>query len=109
MNLAELDYDYRVPVFFLEGMHDPYTPSTLAKEFFDQINAPAKQSDKRMDKQLGRNLASQPDKQSGQQPDKQFISFENSGHFPFIEEPARFTDVLVQKVLPLARNPRPAQ
>jgi len=109
VNLAELDYDYRVPVFFLEGRHDPYTPSTLAKEFFDQINAPAKQSDKRTDKQLGGNLASQPDKQSGQQPDKQFIWFENSGHFPFIEEPARFTDVLVQKVLPLARNPRPAQ
>lgn len=75
VNLATLGYDYRVPVFFLEGRHDPYTPSTVAKEFFDRMNAP----------------------------EKQFEWFENSGHFPFIEEPRRFTNVLVQTVLPLAR------
>jgi pimeloyl-ACP methyl ester carboxylesterase len=35
--------------------------------------------------------------------DKHFEWFDNSGHFPFSEEPQKFTDVLVQKVLPLAR------
>jgi len=75
VNFASLGYEYRVPVFFLEGGHDPYTPSVVANEFFDKMN----------------------------DPDKQFEWFENSGHFPFIEEPRKFTDVLVQKVLPLAR------
>ncbi len=75
MNLADMGYDYRVPVFFLEGRHDPYTPSSLAKEFFDKMN----------------------------DPDKHFEWFENSGHFPFSEEPQKFTGALAQRVLPLAR------
>ncbi len=75
VNLADMGYDYRAPVFFLEGRHDPYTPSSLAKDFFDKMN----------------------------DPDKQFEWFENSGHFPFLEEANKFTDVMVQKVLPLAR------
>ena len=75
VNFADLGYDYHVPVFFLEGRHDPYTPSIVAKEFFDKMNAP----------------------------EKEFEWFENAGHFPFIEEPREFTDALVQKVLPLAR------
>jgi proline iminopeptidase len=75
VHFADLGYDYRAPIFFLEGKHDPYTPSSLAKELFDKIN----------------------------DPDKQFVWFENSGHFPFAEEPQKFTDVLVQNVLPLAR------
>ena len=75
VNLADMGYDYRVPIFFLEGRHDPYTPSALAKEFFDKMS----------------------------DPDKHFEWFENSGHFPFAEEPGKFTDALVQKVLPLTR------
>jgi proline iminopeptidase len=75
LNLADLGYDYHVPIFFLEGRHDPYTPSSVAKDFFDKINAPT----------------------------KDFVWFESSGHFPFTEEPTKFTDTLIQKVLPLAR------
>jgi pimeloyl-ACP methyl ester carboxylesterase len=75
VNFANLGYDYRVPIFFLEGRHDPFTPSSVARDFFDKMN----------------------------DPDKHFEWFENSGHFPFIEEPQRFTDALVQMVLPLAR------
>ncbi len=75
INVADMGYDYHVPVFFLEGRHDPYTPASVAKDFFDKMN----------------------------DPDKQFIWFENSDHFPFSEEPQKFTDALVQKVLPLAR------
>ena len=74
VNFADLGYDYRVPIFFLEGRHDPFTPSAVARDFFDKMN----------------------------NPDKHFEWFENSGHFPFLEEPQRFTDALVQKVLPLA-------
>lgn len=75
VNPADLGYAYRTPIFFLEGRHDPYTPSSVAKDFFDKII----------------------------DPEKHFEWFENSGHFPFIEEPSKFTDALVQQVRPLAR------
>jgi proline iminopeptidase len=75
VSFDQLGYEYRVPVFFLEGRRDPYTPSSVAKDFFDKMN----------------------------DPEKHFEWFENSGHFPFVEEPQKFTDYLVQKVLPLAR------
>jgi len=74
VNFADLGYDYRGPIFFMEGKHDPYTPSSIAKDFFDKMN----------------------------DPDKHFVWFEKSGHFPFSEEAQRFTDTLVQQVLPLA-------
>src|SRR5262249_1067742 len=54
-DLADLGYEYRTPIFFLEGRRDPYTPSSVAKEFFDKMKAPA----------------------------KTFEWFEKSGHFPF--------------------------
>jgi len=77
VDLSRLGYDFRVPVFFFEGRHDPYTSSILAREYFDKINSPG----------------------------KQFVWFENSGHFPFGEQPQEFTDALIQKVLPVAVNP----
>jgi proline iminopeptidase len=79
MDFAEYGYGYRGPIFFLEGRHDPYTPSSVAQKFFDKVN----------------------------DPQKEFVWFENSGHFPFSEEAGKFTDVLVQKVLPLAAPARP--
>lgn len=75
LKVGDWGYDYKVPIFFLEGRHDPYTPSALAKEFFDKIN----------------------------DGEKQFEWFEQSGHFPFLEEANKFTDVLSQRALPLAR------
>ena len=74
VSFDQLGYGYHVPVFLLEGRHDPYTPSSVAKDYFDKMD----------------------DAQ------KQFEWFENSGHFPFIEESQKFTDYLVQRVLPLA-------
>jgi proline iminopeptidase len=76
VNFAELGYDYHGPIFFMEGRHDPYTPSSVARDFFEKVN----------------------DSQ------KEFAWFEKSGHFPFAEEPQRFTDALVQRVLPLAQQ-----
>jgi proline iminopeptidase len=75
-NFADLGYNYRGPIFFLEGKHDPYTPSSVAKNFFDKMN----------------------------DPDKHLVWFEKSGHFPFTEEAQKFTDTLVQQVLPLAHG-----
>jgi proline iminopeptidase len=76
MNLAQLGFNYRGPIFFFEGRHDPYTPSSVAKDFFDKMD----------------------------DPQKEFEWFEKSGHFPFAEEPQKFVDVLVQRVLPLAQQ-----
>jgi pimeloyl-ACP methyl ester carboxylesterase len=76
VNFAELGYDYHGPIFFMEGRHDPYTPSSVARDFFEKVN----------------------DSQ------KELAWFEKSGHFPFAEEPQRFTDALVQRVLPLAQQ-----
>ncbi|MGA2095397.1 MAG: alpha/beta hydrolase [Candidatus Acidiferrum sp.] len=77
LKFSDQGYDYRGPIFFLEGKHDPYTPSSITKDFFDKMN----------------------------DPDKHFEWFENSGHFPFSEEQTKFRDVLIQKVLPLAAPP----
>jgi pimeloyl-ACP methyl ester carboxylesterase len=35
-------------------------------------------------------------------PQKDFVWFDNSGHFQFFEEQQKFSDELVQRVLPLA-------
>ena len=52
-----------VPVFFLLGRHDFNTPSQLAAEYLDRLSAPL----------------------------KGVVWFERSAHFPFFEEPARFS------------------
>lgn len=78
IDLSKLGYDFRAPIFFFEGKHDPYCPPSLILDYSQLIVAPQ----------------------------KEFIWFENSGHFPFFEEQQKFTDELVQRVLPLA-NARP--
>jgi pimeloyl-ACP methyl ester carboxylesterase len=37
-------------------------------------------------------------------PHKEFVWFDNSGHFPFFEEQQKFANELVRRVLPLANN-----
>ena len=51
-----------VPVFFFLGRHDLNTPSQLAAEYLDRLNAPL----------------------------KGLVWFEHSAHFPFFEEPVLF-------------------
>jgi len=51
-----------VPVFFFLGRHDFNTPSQLAAEYLDRLDAPL----------------------------KGLVWFEQSAHFPFFEEPSRF-------------------
>ena len=74
VDLNKLGFDFRAPVFFFEGRHDPYCPPSLIWEYNESIKAPH----------------------------KEFIWFDNSGHFPFFEEQQKFGDELVRRVLPLA-------
>jgi pimeloyl-ACP methyl ester carboxylesterase len=60
---------------------DPYCPGSAVAEYVRTIQAPL----------------------------KEIVWFENSGHFPFYEEKRKFTDELVQRVLPLAGNSRAAK
>jgi proline iminopeptidase len=78
VDLNKLGSDFRAPIFFFEGRHDPYCRPSLVWEYSRTINAPH----------------------------KDFVWFENSGHFPFFEERQKFADELVRRVLPLAGSSR---
>lgn len=56
----------QVPVYFVAGRWDEVTPSELAERYFAALRAPR----------------------------KGFFWFERSAHFPFLEEPAHFAEVL---------------
>lgn len=60
-----------MPVYFLEGRHDVNTPVKLAKEYCDMLNAP----------------------------NKKLIWFEHSGHDPWMNEPKKFCDTMVDLLL----------
>ena len=74
INLDQLGSDFRVPVFFFEGRQDPYCRPSLIWDYSRRIGVPQ----------------------------NQFIWFDHAGHFPFFEEPQKFRDELVERVLPLA-------
>lgn len=61
-----------VPLYFVEGKYDLATPTQLAKNFFDSIDA-----------EKGKKL---------------FI-LENSAHFPMLEEREKYEDILINIVL----------
>lgn len=56
-----------VPVFFFLGRHDLNTPAALAVRYLERLEAPC----------------------------KGIVWFEESAHFPFFEEPARFHEAMV--------------
>ena len=60
-----------VPVYFFTGRHDYDTPFELVEEYYDVLDAPI----------------------------KEIVWFEHSAHFPFYEEPARFDEMMIEKVL----------
>jgi pimeloyl-ACP methyl ester carboxylesterase len=60
-----------VPVYFLLGRHDVNAPPVLAEEYFELLDAPQ----------------------------KELIWFEHSGHNPWVNESANFTDEVVNNVL----------
>lgn len=60
-----------VPVYFFEGRHDVNTPTKLVQEYCDVLNAP----------------------------NKKLIWFEHSGHDPWMNEPKKFCDTMVNVLL----------
>ena len=65
---------FEVPVFFFSGGHDWHTPVSLSDEWFNQIESPY----------------------------KELIHFNDSCHFVINEEPGRFLNALVARVLPFS-------
>jgi proline iminopeptidase len=74
IHLNQLGSEFSAPIFFFEGRQDPYCRPALIWNYYQQVSAP----------------------------EKGFVWFDHSGHFPFFEEPQRFTDEMVQRLLPLA-------
>jgi proline iminopeptidase len=74
VDLTKLGSDFHEPIFFFEGREDPYCRPSLIWKYSETIEAPQ----------------------------KEFIWFDNSGHFPFFEEQRKFGDELFQRLLPLA-------
>jgi proline iminopeptidase len=66
-------YHVDVPIFFFLGRHDFTTPAPIAADWLAHVNAP----------------------------EKHLVWFENSAHLPFVEEPGRMLQALLQ-VRPLA-------
>jgi len=60
-----------VPLFFLQGQKDYLTNYAVAREYFDRLTAP----------------------------EKEFITFDNSGHFPHFEEADKFNAFMIDRVL----------
>jgi len=65
-NLFESSASFDVPVYMMQGKYDYVTSYTIAYDYFNRIEAPA----------------------------KSFITFENAAHTPFLEEPAKFVQMV---------------
>ena len=68
---------FAVPIFIVAGRYDRNTDADLAHEYFEKIEAPA----------------------------KQFKWFEQSAHSPPFEEPQAFNAFMIKDVLPVASQP----
>ncbi len=62
INLIADQGPLEIPVYILQGAHDYQTPTPLARELFDALDAPV----------------------------KEYVSFEHSAHSPIMEEPEKF-------------------
>jgi pimeloyl-ACP methyl ester carboxylesterase len=71
VNLEEQATHLKVPIYFALGKHDYEVPFMLAEHYFNLLEAPS----------------------------KELIWFENSAHFPIVEEPEKFNDLLINHVL----------
>ncbi|MBW2397363.1 MAG: hypothetical protein JRG95_24205 [Deltaproteobacteria bacterium] len=74
--VADVDFvasvpSLRVPAFFFSGRHDYNTPFELVEEYVETLDAPH----------------------------KEIVWFENSAHMPNLEEPKRFQEMLIEKLL----------
>jgi pimeloyl-ACP methyl ester carboxylesterase len=74
LNLTDAAPDLQMPVFFFLGRRDHWVPPETSVMYFDALNAPL----------------------------KRLVWFEESGHQPFVDEPAKFNRMMVELVRPVA-------
>ncbi len=71
VDLRQQAVQLQVPVYILKGRHDVNAPTTLTEEYFQLLSAPH----------------------------KELVWFDRSGHNPWISEPGKFVDIMVNTVL----------
>lgn len=69
-NVMNTFVDIKVPIYFFCGKYDYMTPTVLIEEYYKKINTKL----------------------------KRIVIFENSAHFPYIEEPNKFAEEIVKIV-----------
>jgi pimeloyl-ACP methyl ester carboxylesterase len=72
LNLLTLVLALRMPVFFFLGRRDRWVPPETSVAYFDALTAPS----------------------------KTLVWFEESGHKPFVDEPAKFNAAMLELVRP---------
>jgi pimeloyl-ACP methyl ester carboxylesterase len=73
IDLLEVAPALQVPVFFFLGRHDHWVPPETSVRYFDALDAPK----------------------------KELVWFDDSGHAPFTDEPAKFNRMMVELVGPV--------
>jgi pimeloyl-ACP methyl ester carboxylesterase len=73
LNLMTLVPALQMPVFFFLGRHDHWVPPTVSVAYFDALTAPS----------------------------KRLVWFEESGHEPFVDEPAKFNATMAELARPI--------
>jgi pimeloyl-ACP methyl ester carboxylesterase len=73
LNLIELAPAVQVPVFFVLGRNDHWVPVETSLAYIDALAAPS----------------------------KELVWFEESGHEPFMDEPAKFNAAMAELVRPV--------
>ena len=83
LNLLELVPALKMPVFFFLGRNDHWVPPEASVAYFEALTAPS----------------------------KKLVWFEESGHEPFVDEPAKFNAAMAELIGPALHSappPRPA-
>ncbi len=75
-NIRDYGTEYENPVIYILGENDYQTPTSLAEDYFDEIQSPVK---------------------------KIFI-LPNAAHQPMIDCPQRFSEILISEVLPIIKE-----
>ena len=76
LNLFELAPVLQMPVFFFLGRNDHWVPPEVSVAYFEALTAPS----------------------------KQLVWFEQSGHEPFVDEPAKFNAAMAELIPPVLRT-----
>jgi pimeloyl-ACP methyl ester carboxylesterase len=80
LNLIELAPALEMPVFFFLGRNDHWVPTETSLAYIDALTAPS----------------------------KELVWFEESGHEPFMDEPAKFNAAIAELVRPILPSDPPA-